>query len=185
MGTLILAITSILATHAQALDVAAEFDNAALKFTGEDTVVGDPRTFSFSNISLVITYVTIVVAALMLAGFLWMAFAYSGRNSGYDYRAKRDTFTHEEDMASKLYSLSQSFRKYQIEDIGCQMYVACEAAKFDRENSKNSFNGLIDDVQGILKPITLDEAKFLPKRLSKLFLAYQEGHLIDTSCNDI
>ena len=55
------------------------------------------------------------------------------------------------DMASKLYSLSQSFRKYQIEDIGCQMYVACEAAKFDRENSKNSFKGLIDDVQGILK----------------------------------
>ena len=55
-------------------------------------------------------------------------------------------------MASKLYSLSQSFRKYQIEDIGCQMYVACEAAKFDGENSKNSFNnGLIDDVQGILK----------------------------------
>ena len=55
------------------------------------------------------------------------------------------------DMASKLYSLSQSSRKYQIEDIGCQIYVACEAAKFDRENSKNSFNGLIDDVQGILK----------------------------------
>ena len=32
----------------------------------------------------------------MLAGFLWMAFAYSGRNSGYDYRAKRDTFSNEE-----------------------------------------------------------------------------------------
>ena len=62
----------------------------------EDGYVEVGRTFGISNVSLVITYVTIVVAALMLAGFLWMAFAYSGRNSGYDYRAKRDTFSNEE-----------------------------------------------------------------------------------------
>ena len=62
----------------------------------EDGYVEVGRTFGISNVSLVITYVTIVVAALMLAGFLWMAFAYSGRNSGYDYRAKRDTFANEE-----------------------------------------------------------------------------------------
>merc|ERR1712156_470601 len=49
--------------------------------------IGMGRAFGVSNISLVITYATVVIAALMLAGFLWMAFAYSG-NSGY-HRRKR------------------------------------------------------------------------------------------------
>lgn len=47
------------------------------------------RAFSISNISLVITYVTLVVAAVMLAGFMWLAFAFSGtkqhEGSGYGY----------------------------------------------------------------------------------------------------
>ena len=58
--------------------------------------LGESRTFGFSNISLVITYTTVVVAALMLAGFLWMAFAYSGQSSsGYGYynRAKREAYS--------------------------------------------------------------------------------------------
>lgn len=51
------------------------------------------RTFYSSNISLVITYVTIIVAALMLAGFLWMAFAYSGNNNSYGRRKRSDDHT--------------------------------------------------------------------------------------------
>ena len=46
------------------------------------------RTFSVSNISLVITYVTLVVAAVMLAGFIWLAFAFSGaknNDEGYGH----------------------------------------------------------------------------------------------------
>ena len=47
------------------------------------------RAFSISNISLVITYVTLVVAAVMLAGFIWVAFAFSdtkqGGGGGYGY----------------------------------------------------------------------------------------------------
>ena len=50
------------------------------------------RTFGYSNISLVITYTTLVVAALMLAGFLWLAFSYSGNSSGGYGRRKRDAF---------------------------------------------------------------------------------------------
>lgn len=50
------------------------------------------RSFGISNISLVITYTTVVIAALMLAGFLWMAFAYSGQSSSGYGRRKRDAF---------------------------------------------------------------------------------------------
>ena len=35
-----------------------------------------PRQFVVSNISLVITYVSFVVALVMLAGFIWVAFAF-------------------------------------------------------------------------------------------------------------
>ena len=54
------------------------------------------RAFGFSNISLVITYATMVIAALMLAGFLWMAFAYSGQSSNGYGRKKRDAFNVDE-----------------------------------------------------------------------------------------
>ena len=71
-----------------------------ITFTGS-AAVGDSRTFSVSNISLVITYTTVIVAALMLAGFLWMAFAYSGQggSSGYggrSFRKKRQAFQFDE-----------------------------------------------------------------------------------------
>ena len=43
------------------------------------------RQFQLSNVSLVITYTGMVVAALMMAGFLYIAVNYSSRRSGYGY----------------------------------------------------------------------------------------------------
>lgn len=73
------------------------------------------RTFSISNISLVITYVTLVVAAVMLAGFIWVAFAFSdtkqGGGGGYgysgysDYTRKRRS-SEEPDEGIKLWYLN-------------------------------------------------------------------------------
>ena len=58
--------------------------------------IGMGRSFGISNISLVITYTTVVIAALMLAGFLWMAFAYSGQSSSGYGRKKREAFNIDE-----------------------------------------------------------------------------------------
>jgi hypothetical protein len=95
--------------------------------------IGMGRSFGISNISLVITYTTVVIAALMLAGFLWMAFAYSGQSSSGYGRRKRDAFNVNEDMAAKLHWINESFRRYEIEDLGCQLYIACEAGKIKGE----------------------------------------------------
>ena len=62
------------------------------------------RTFSVSNISLVITYVTLVVAAVMLAGFIWLAFAFSGAKNedgygqgyAYGYSRTERSFDHDQ-----------------------------------------------------------------------------------------
>ena len=73
--------------------------NAYLAGFEEAPDQGLARNFGFSNISLVITYVTVIVAALMLAGFLWMAYAYSGSGSGYG-RKKREAFDYDEGISN-------------------------------------------------------------------------------------
>ena len=35
------------------------------------------------------------------------------------------------DMASKLHMLDESFRKFEMDDIGCQMLLSCEAAQLE------------------------------------------------------
>ena len=37
------------------------------------------------------------------------------------------------DMAAKLHWINESFRRYEIEDLGCQLYIACEAGKIKGE----------------------------------------------------
>ena len=46
------------------------------------------------------------------------------------------------DMAAKLHWINESFRKYQIEDVGCQLYVACEAGKLQGLNKHPKFGRL-------------------------------------------
>ena len=46
------------------------------------------------------------------------------------------------DMVAKLHWINESFRKYQIEDVGCQLYVACEAGKLQGLNKHPKFGRL-------------------------------------------
>ena len=50
------------------------------------------RQFQLQNVSLVITYSGIVVAALMMAGFLYIAANFGRRRSGYGYYAEDDYY---------------------------------------------------------------------------------------------
>ena len=34
-------------------------------------------------------------------------------------------------MASKLHMLDESFRKFEMDDLGCQMLLSCEAAQLE------------------------------------------------------
>ena len=56
-----------------------------------DSSIDEGRTFSVSNISLVITYVTFIVGLTMLAGFIWLAFsANGGSGNSYDSYDRKD-----------------------------------------------------------------------------------------------
>ena len=43
------------------------------------------RQIQLQNVSLVITYTGMVVGAIMMAGFLYLALNFSGRRAGYGY----------------------------------------------------------------------------------------------------
>jgi hypothetical protein len=84
-----------------------EYDNLQLELREFDPGWSG-RTFSISNISLVITYVTLVVAAVMLAGFMWLAFAFSGTGGGHDgYSQRQDDYA---------YGYSRSERSFEDEE---------------------------------------------------------------------
>ena len=72
------------------------------------------RTFGVSNISLVITYVTVIIAALMLAGFLWVAFAYSGSGKR---RKRRDAF-YDDEGKIKIFSFLFTQIKWPPSGVG-------------------------------------------------------------------
>jgi hypothetical protein len=147
--------------------------------------IGMDRAFGISNISLVITYTTVVIAALMLAGFLWMAFAYSGQSSSGYGRRKRDAFNVNEDMAAKLHWINESFRRYEIEDLGCQLYIACEAGKIKGEKKSPKIGRITTMIHSMISPIELSEVDQLPKEVKRLFLAYQEGSMLDETCSSL
>jgi len=147
--------------------------------------IGMGRSFGISNISLVITYTTVVIAALMLAGFLWMAFAYSGQSSSGYGRRKRDAFNVNEDMAAKLHWINESFRRYEIEDLGCQLYIACEAGKIKGEKKSPKIGRITTMIHSMISPIELSEVDQLPKEVKRLFLAYQEGSMLDETCSSL
>ena len=83
-----------------------EYDNLQLELRDFDPGWSG-RTFSISNISLVITYVTLVVAAVMLAGFMWLAFAFSGGGGGNEGYNRRQDYA---------YGYSRSERSFEEEE---------------------------------------------------------------------
>ena len=70
-------------------------------------LVEEGRTFSISNISLVITYVTFIVGLTMLAGFIWLAFSTQGSSGGYGSYNRRSDFSG--GLGNWLFSLDNFF----------------------------------------------------------------------------
>jgi len=191
MRTLIVVVgiyTVLLSSYVDALQL-TEYSEVFSQYSDRldknaENEIGTGR-FGVSNISLVITYATVVIAALMLTGFMWMAFAYSGQSSSGYGRRKRDAFNVDEDMAAKLHWINESFRTYEIEDLGCQLYVACEAGKIKGEKKSPKIGRITTMIHSLISPIELGEVDQLPTDVKRLFLAYQEGSMLNETCSSL
>ncbi len=55
-------------------------------------------------------------------------------------------------MASQMAQLARAFEKYEVHDLECQMYVACEAS----QEAKHEENGaLAKQVFGVMRWVTI------------------------------
>jgi len=177
------------------------------------TLAGEEgRTFSISNISYAITYITFVVALVMLAGFMWIAFSATGGGGGYGYsnrrilpdgvsewfssggnyfgfdsdyeRHKRSADSADQAMASKLHMLDESFRKFEMDDIGCQMLLSCEAAQL--ETMKHPVYGnLTPKIHKLLSSAKKSRNSKSGQRVEKLLQAHREGRKHGASCKKL
>lgn len=171
------------------------------QFLAEVDVGG--RQFIVSNISAVITYVSFVVALVMLAGFAYVAFAFRSKSSShYDRRGFGDNdavnwifynkdlhrfkrskdIDMDQELAVKLSVLNDSFKKFDMESLGCQMLLSCESAQL--ETAQHPIYGEL--TPRIHKLISKTKARDMDdNRIGKLRQAHREGRKDGTSCKKL
>jgi hypothetical protein len=53
---------------------------------------------------------------------------------------------HTDDIASKMAQLEQAFKKYQVEEAECEMYIACEASQVQRIEENGPLARIVYDI---------------------------------------
>ena len=64
-----------------------------------------------------------------------------------------------------MYQLAMAFKKYEVTDVDCQLYVACEAAQV-QEDAIEAENVLTDIARGV-KPLMRSVISFCRRDFSK------------------
>jgi len=69
--------------------------------------------------------------------------AYYGDETEFQTRYKRFAAT---DIASKMAQLEQAFKKYQVEEAECELYIACEASQVQRIEENGPLARIVFDI---------------------------------------
>jgi len=83
--------------------------------------------------------------------------SYGGQGQGQYGHSRSDEFTEEQilhqrqrryanDVASKMAQLEQAFKKYQVEEAECEMYIACEASQVHRIEENGPLAKIVHDI---------------------------------------
>jgi len=77
-------------------------------------------------------------------------YAHSRNGEGFDEQFhqhhKQKRFAYESDVASKMAQLEQAFKKYQVEEAECEMYIACEASQVQRIEENGPLARIVYDI---------------------------------------
>jgi hypothetical protein len=172
-----------------ALTTLAHADDFSLQ---EEDVYGEPRlldsVFNNTSIDLNSILALVLIGILFLVtqggtGGLFGGSAYN-RNSyqSYDYSDyggygdnqfyKRSSGI-DNDMASKLAQLENAFKKYQVEEAECEMYIACEASQVHRHEENGPLAKIVYDILSQFNRAK-DSAKW-DDRVNGLVQAFEYG----------
>jgi len=123
-------------------------------------------TDGFLHVSLNKTVLELSSVLLIVAGILF-AVIYSGAlplaalniqrraqefseelfvdTEGVDQQTRYKRFAHN-DIASKMAQLEQAFKKYQVEEAECELYIACEASQEQRIEENGPLARIVFDI---------------------------------------
>jgi len=112
-------------------------------------------------------YYAIIAGSLLLAGIALSSlfggaaetetggygqqYGYQQQQQGYQgqQRQKRNAF--DQNFTNQLYLLAEAFQKYEIEETGCQLYVACESSIVSKHSKNGRLAKLVYEVMSNLK----------------------------------
>jgi len=130
----------------------------------------------------VLGLLVLAIAALAATGSFSAANIAQRYGTEYDqfYQTAEDAFSQTRyrrsagnDIASKMAQLEQAFKKYQVTEAECEMYIACEASQVNRHEENGPLAKIVFDIIG-----TFNRAKDGHKwddRMEGLVQAFEYG----------
>ncbi|TRY67092.1 hypothetical protein TCAL_05154 [Tigriopus californicus] len=144
-------------------------------YGGDEDEEGDAR-FLFSSTtgvpvnSTLIRVVGAIIGALLIGLPLFLAYTTAlnsnnnGGGGGYGSHYRRFKREEQDEMASLIYAIMESFKKYEVDEIGCQIQLACESAQYQKGQKHSQYQGLPARIHKLLSTMTLfdlDPEEFL------------------------
>merc|ERR1711963_802400 len=115
----------------------------------------------------------------------------SDDEEGYDYDYKRSyqkrSTNSDSDisaMASKLHMLDEFFRKFEMDDLGCQMLLSCESAQLETMEHP-IYGDLTSKIHKFLSSAKSSRQSKSGTRVEKLLQAHREGRKHGSSCKKL
>jgi len=132
----------------------------------EEYVYGEPRLLDgvFNNTSIdlnsILALVLIAILALVTigpnflggggTGYGYNRNGYEQYNDYYDYNNQQQFYKRagqfDSDVAGKMAQLEQAFKKYQVEEAECEMYISCEASQVHRIEENGPLARIVHDI---------------------------------------
>jgi len=158
-------MSKMLFCFAMAASSAASVKAEAWDLSEDDGMYGEPRLLDsvFNNTSIdlnsILALVLIGILFLVTSGGSFLGGSGYSRNSyapqgqGYydysDYYNDNQFYNragHTDDIASKMAQLEQAFKKYQVEEAECELYIACEASQEQRIEENGPLARIVFDI---------------------------------------
>jgi len=150
-GPLSISATSLFEDNKQAEDEARLFynNNGNMYLGLNATYIWGLAGLAAVGVAAVILYFAIAERASGFAsGYNRFGedYAHQNQNDFYqtEYETRQKRFAN--DVASKMAQLEQAFKKYQVEEAECEMYIACEASQVHRIEENGPLAKIVHDI---------------------------------------
>merc|ERR1711976_810856 len=88
---------------------------------------------------------------------------------------KRGNARADDDLAHQMHLLAQAFKAYEVDDIACQMYVACASSLSDPALSGSPLTTKVKNIMRSLEKIGLSSVKVKDYYVADLLEAFRYG----------